>query len=253
MILLLGGTQEAGVLAGRLKAAGKPFITTVTSDYGMQLAREQSAQVVRKCLDRQSLVQLIRDKGINIIIDITHPYAEEISKLASAVAEEMGIEYYRYERPAVVGGDPLVEKVDSYEEAAVKAVQLAFKNKGNIFLTIGSKRLVPFVAEAQKLGVRVVARVLPDADVLRQVFALGLTPKDVIAVLGPFSHSLNKAMFEDYGAGVVVTKDAGSVGGADTKISAALELGIPVLVIKRPETLGKNVFTVIDEILRRVI
>jgi len=65
--------------------------------------------------------------------------------------------------------------------------------------------------------------------------SLGLLPRDIIAMQGPFSYAMNKVMFADYEAQVVVTKDAGVIGGTDTKMAAARDLGIPVVVVRRPE------------------
>ncbi|MHB1126517.1 MAG: precorrin-6A/cobalt-precorrin-6A reductase, partial [Bacillota bacterium] len=41
-------------------------------------------------------------------------------------------------------------------------------------------------------------------------------------------------LFTHYGANVVVSKESGYTGGTDTKISAAGELGIPLVLIRRP-------------------
>ena len=63
---------------------------------------------------------------------------------------------------------------------------------------------------------------------------LGLSPKQIVAMQGPFSQALNREMFRQYRADVIVTKNSGAIGGTDTKIAAAVELGLPVVVIDRP-------------------
>ena len=51
---------------------------------------------------------------------------------------------------------------------------------------------------------------------------------------GPFSLELNRELYKKYMAEVIVTKDSGRVGGTDTKAAAAMELGLPLVLIERP-------------------
>ena len=69
--------------------------------------------------------------------------------------------------------------------------------------------------------------------------------RNIIAVQGPFSEELNKAVIRDYGTDVMITKDSGAAGGFPEKIRAAAECRIPVIVIMRPEEEGLG----FDEIL----
>jgi precorrin-6A/cobalt-precorrin-6A reductase len=68
---------------------------------------------------------------------------------------------------------------------------------------------------------------------------------------GPFSLELNRALFKQYGAEVVVTKNSGVVGGTDTKIAAALELALPVVVINRPRE-QEGAITTREELLEKI-
>ena len=78
------------------------------------------------------------------------------------------------------------------------------------------------------------ARVLPSAEVLAECARLGLSPKQIVAMQGPFSRKLNEELFRQYEAEVIVTKNGGQIGGADTKFAAAEALGLPVVLIERP-------------------
>ena len=62
-----------------------------------------------------------------------------------------------------------------------------------------------------------------------------MTPKEIVALQGPFSEELNIALYRQYGAEVVVTKNSGEIGGTDTKLTAARKLGLPVVMIDRPK------------------
>ena len=94
----------------------------------------------------------------------------------------------------------------------------------------------------------ITARVLPTSEVLAECENLGLTPKQIIAVQGAFSVEMNIEMFKHAQAEVIVTKDSGKIGGADTKIAAAQVLKIPVVVIDRPKISYPNVATTFNEV-----
>lgn len=64
---------------------------------------------------------------------------------------------------------------------------------------------------------------------------LGFSPGDIVAMQGPFSRELNEALFREYAADVVVSKNSGRQGGADAKFAAAVSLGLHLVVIDRPE------------------
>lgn len=52
---------------------------------------------------------------------------------------------------------------------------------------------------------------------------------------GTFSKDFNRAMMNEYNVSAVITKESGETGGTPEKVEAALELGIPVVVVMRPE------------------
>ena len=62
---------------------------------------------------------------------------------------------------------------------------------------------------------------------------------------------MNRIMFHDTKASVVVMKNSGLVGGADTKLQAAMDLGIHVIVIDRPRVkLESHVVSSNDEFFK---
>jgi precorrin-3B C17-methyltransferase len=52
---------------------------------------------------------------------------------------------------------------------------------------------------------------------------------------GPFSQRANESLWLDWQIDCVVTKDSGETGGLPAKIAAAQKLGIPLIVVQRPE------------------
>ena len=245
MILVLGGTADSRMVVRELKEAGHPVMVTVVSSYGGALAAgEKPDEVLVQALEPQELSELITRHKIIAVVDATHPFAQKISVMAREVCSEQGVSYLRYSRPGTTLPEhPLITLISGYKEAAESAARLGEV----IFLTTGSNTLEVFTTAAGLLQKKIVARVLPDPQVLVKCFELGLQPSQIIAMQGPFSKELNKAMFQHASAGVVVTKESGGVGGVAATVEAALELAIPVVVIARPvEEIESNYKTLND-------
>lgn len=234
MILVLGGTSEGRELVTILAELGKPMIVCTATAYGGQLLETSggTAKIVTGRLNEDDLAGLITTHKVSVLVDATHPFAELATDTAQKACNRTGILYLRFERASLpLPRHPLVIPVESYREAAGRAVALA---KKTIFITTGTKTLSLFTGAARAAGLRVVARILPDPSGLSHCLNLGITPGDIIAMQGPFSVDMNKALLNHYNADVLVTKESGTTGGSDTKINAALELSIPAIVIKRP-------------------
>jgi len=236
VILVLAGTSDGRLIVQALAEKGKKVLACAATPYGAALLEGCGAiEVTGRRLNGTEIGQLIDEKKVDLLVDATHPYAQEISSLAVEVCREKGIRYIRYQRPSSkVRESPLIHYAGSYESAAQKAAALGRV----IFLATGSKTLGIFVAEAQSRGCRVIARLLPTSKELEKCFQFGLTPADVVAMQGPFSQELNVALLRHYKADVLVTKDGGAPGGMEEKLNAALETGIPVVIVERPTGLS---------------
>ncbi len=230
MILILAGTADGRELARDIQAEGYRVLLSAATAYGQELAGETPARA--GALDEAGFTGLISDEGIELVVDASHPFAANVSRTAISACELAGVPYVRFERPEVnVPENPLLYKVTSFPEAAEKAGALG----DCIFLTTGSNKLELFVEAPSLRGKRLVARVLPLPDVIRKCLELGLKPADIAAMQGPFGVEMNLAMLIHYGAEVLVSKESGGLGGTDAKITAALELGIPVVLVQRPQ------------------
>lgn len=228
MILVLAGTREGREVVELLRRHGRRVLASVVSAYGGELVDAERLQVGP--LDQAGMEELLRREAVRGVVDATHPYAREASRNARAACRAAGVPYLRLERPpADLPGTGEVYPVADYPAAA----ELASSFGSTVFLTTGSRHLAVFLEAARPRGVRVVARVLPEAEVLAECRRLGLTPADLIAMQGPFTIELNLALFRHYQAAVVVSKESGAAGGFPEKAAAAAELGVPLVVIRR--------------------
>lgn len=244
-IFLIAGTEDGRKLAEFLLERNFDVTASVVSDYGRKLLETCAGiKINDKPLDADALTKILRAGDFKFLVDASHPYAQNISANAIQAANAAQIVYVRYERAAVDFTYEKISRVESYEAAAFKARELG----KNIYLTTGSRSLKIFVERLKDCNLT--ARVLPTAEVLAQCEALGLTPKQIVAMQGRFSTELNAELFKHAGAEVIVTKNSGQLGGTDTKIQAAQILNLPVVVIDRPKIFYPNLAATFDDVLK---
>lgn len=245
MILVLGGTSDSLEICDRInKYKNLPYILSVTTSYGEDLARKYAKNVITGKLAKEDMINFIEQNNINKIIDATHPYAIEVSKNAIQCATELNIDYIRYERKSLIDSINYKNKyiVNSIEDAC----KIAREKGRNIFIGTGSKNLpqiVDFIPDRN-----LIVRVLPTSDVILSCENLGLNADNIIAMKGPFNQSINEEFYKHYDIDIVITKESGTAGGFLEKVNACEALKIPVVIIAREKINYPIVVNDIDEL-----
>ncbi len=248
-ILVIAGTEDARGLVALLSKLAVDITVTVTTDYGASLVdRASNVSVEIGKWDAAKMARELAARAIDLLIDASHPYAKNASENAILAARQVEIPYLRYERASVLGEDPDIDHVEDYQAA----VDLCNRYEGNILLTIGSNLLPTFTEGVENFSERVFARILSTHTMVERAQNLGLSPKHILALQGPFSKAINKAMIEHVDAKIMVTKASGSVGGTLEKIEAARELGLKIIVIDRPNVSYGEVYRDIDQLIAAV-
>lgn len=231
MILIFAGTSDAREYITQLAQKAERLIVCTATKYGASLieAHKNICKVIGKPLDEKEIMALIECEKVTKVVDATHPYAQEISSNIKAACEQLNIPVEKRVRDSYFDADAYATFAEDYETAAKTLAETS----GNILLTIGSRRLKPFAEHIDMA--RMIIRVLPTSEVLLECEALGFAPKQIIAIQGPFSSGFNSRIYEDYDIKHMVTKDSGKQGGVEKKVLPALERGVQVVVIKRPE------------------
>lgn len=238
MIFVAAGTQDGRELAGYLLEKGYDVVASVVSQYGQALLQTYPGiKINDKPLDEAGLREYLANNKVECFVDASHPYAANISVNAMAACGKSGVPYIRFERKVSPLDYDKAYYVTDYKEAAQRAGELG----KSIFLTTGSRSLAVFAQAKALKNKRIVCRILPEPEVIKEARQLGFTPDNIIAMQGPFSKELNKELFVKYEADVVVTKNSGALGGADTKFAAVKELDLPLVVIDRPKVAYTNV------------
>lgn len=263
-IWIFGGTTEGRLLAEYCSREKIEAWVSVASEYGEELLQEELMEsgnagnpdlnhntclakkslknvqassvikVLRGRMDRYQMEEFIRNQGIHLVIDATHPHARLVSEEIQEACGRTGV---RLERCLRAEGEQNKARdwveVDSIQEA----VSFLSSVSGVIFATTGSKELEALcqIPDYQK---RVYARVLPTSNVLRKCEKMGITGSHLIAMQGPFSTEMNTLFLRQTKAEWLLTKDSGRAGGFQEKVEAARENGTRVVVIRRPEEDG---------------
>ena len=239
---IFGGTTEGRLLAGRAAELGARCTVSVATPLGREeLAGLRDIQVVVGRRDGAQIARLA--EGFDLCVDATHPYARLASAHIRAGCGAVGVPLVRLLRAP--GGGDCGETVPDCPAAARRLAG----TEGNILLATGAKELAAFAALPPE---RLYARVLPTHRALEACEALGLPHSHILALQGPFTQKMNKAMLEQYHIAWLVTKDGGGPGGFAEKVPAARAAGARLLVVGRPEETGEPLERVVALIRDRL-
>jgi precorrin-6A/cobalt-precorrin-6A reductase len=215
-ILLLGGTSEALRLARRLS----PDATYSLAGLG-RVPDDLPCQVrVGGFGGAEGLAQFIRERGIELLLDLTHPYAAQISANAARAAELSGVTCWALRRPGwqAAAGDDWRE-VDDWSELVA-----ALEDFRRPLFTLGREPLEHL--HEIPLHQHWTVRCLQSQPALPRA--------EIIGARGPFELNEERALFARLGTDVLISKNSGSAS-TEPKLQVARELGVPVVLLRRPE------------------
>jgi precorrin-6A/cobalt-precorrin-6A reductase len=235
-VLVLGGTAEARALTHALE--GRSDVSVVASLAGVTAEPAEYGGEVRSggFGGEEGLAHHLREAGVDVLVDATHPFAERISAHAAAAAAQVGVPLVRLVRPAwaPADGDRWIDVVD----LAAAAEELQRLRPQAALLAIGRQHLGAFRGLD---GIRLVVRSVDPPDLF------GFTDAVAEVGRGPFSVADEVELLRRHRVGAVVTRNS---GGDDAKLVAARRLGLPVVVVRRPPTAGPSAATVADAVER---
>lgn len=220
--LILGGTADANLLAETIARAG---IDAVYS-YGGR-TRTPADQPLPTRIGGiggvSGLADYLRREGITHVIDATHPFAAEMSRNAIAACAQTATPLIALDRAPwnKTSGDRWIEVAD-----IVSAVAVLPDSPARVFLAIGRQHIAPFGNRPQH------SYTLRFVDPPEE--ASPLPNADVIVSRGPFTLDSELEMMRTRRIEWIVARNSGGTG-ACAKIDAARALGLPVIMITRPQ------------------
>jgi precorrin-6A/cobalt-precorrin-6A reductase len=232
-LLILGGTGEAAALAGRL--SGDPHLHVITSLAGRTRdpAKVAGALRVGGFGGAAGLADYLERESIGLLVDATHPFAARMAANAAQACAESEVPRLKLLRPAwrAVEADRWLDVADI--AAAAKAVG----RKGTrAFLSVGRQDLSAFA------GLERIWFLVRSIEPLEAPCPLANCA--VIQGRGPFTEAAETALLKGHRIDLLVSKNSGGEA-TYAKIAAARRLGLPVVMIDRPQApAGETVETV---------
>ena len=233
-IVILGGTAEARQLASILVADGVDVVSSLAGR-----VRRPNLPPGRVRIGGfggvDGLAEYLQRQPVAALVDASHPFAATISENAVQAASRTGTPLIRLERPGWTDHPRASSWIWVRDAAAARAVADSARRP---FLTTGRQSLTEFGPWADRdVLVRLVD---PPAKPLPERWT-------VIMSRGPYSYSDERQILSEYAIDVLLSKDS---GGAHTvaKLDAAGDLGIPVVIIARPDHPPVRVLSTVAEV-----
>ncbi|WP_327667639.1 cobalt-precorrin-6A reductase [Streptomyces sp. NBC_00485] len=220
-VLILGGTAEARELAAVL--AARPGVRVTTSLAGRVTRPGALAGDVRVggFGGAAGLADWLREQHVDALVDATHPFAETITANGARAAAASGVSSVVLRRPGWRPGPEdrwhLVTSLSAAADALPRFGSRAFLTTGRLGLS----------AFAHLADMHFVVRSVepPEPPVPPHT--------EVLLARGPFTVADETTLLREYLIDVLVTKDSGGEATA-AKLTAARQLGLPVVVVRRP-------------------
>ena len=238
-LLVLGGTGEARALTERIDARFGDRVAVVYSLAGRTDAPLRPPATMRRggFGGAAGLADHLRAHDYHAVVDATHPFAKRISRNAVAACDAVGVALVTLGRPAWRR-----EANDNWldvDNLAAAASTLRDDSWSRVFVTTGRTGLNAFAALRNMFFLlRLVAK--PRAP-------LPLRHYELIIDRGPFTIASETTLLREYRIDVLVTKASGG-SATRPKLMAARELGLPVIMLRRPPGTDRTAIS-LDEAL----
>ena len=170
----------------------------------------------------EGLARYLADERIEAVVDATHPFAAVMSRHAAEACARAGVPLLALRRSPWQprAGDRWIEVCSMSE--AVAALEVSPRR---VFLTVGRLELSPFAAAPQHTYLVRTIEPIGDALPAPNVIAMRDRP--------PFHEEAERALMSREAVEVLVTKNSGAAA-TYPKIAAARALGLPAIVVSRP-------------------
>jgi precorrin-6A/cobalt-precorrin-6A reductase len=224
-LLILGGTGEATALAQAALARFGDGLRVTTSLAGRTARPAVVAGDVRVggFGGADGLAAYLAVASIDLLIDATHPFADSIARHARLAGERSGVPRLVLER-SPWRRHPLDRWIEVEDVSGAAAAVSRVGRR--CFLTIGASDLGAFA------GLSPVHFVVRLIDPPKQ--PLPLQSYQVVLGRGPFVLAGERELLRRHGIDVLAVKASGGTA-TEAKLIAAREVGLPVVMLRRPK------------------
>ena len=226
MILILGGTTEGRLAANTLDESGSPFYYSTRGD-------EQEVSLhhgirLQGGMDAEAMEQFCRQKGIRLLVDAAHPFAEELHRNVATVGQRLQVPVIRLERIYPPRTACPVIWCAGYDEAVKKIQQ---SHPASLLLLTGVQSIARLAALWKDENIRCHCRIL-DRDSSRLLADRQGFPRERLCYYHEGEDE--RIVMEQLHPEAIILKESGLSGGFKEKVEVATSLGIQVFAIQRP-------------------
>lgn len=221
-LLILAGTIEASQLAQQVSRAN----IQAHLSYAGRVERPKPQPLPRRVGGFggvEGLKRYLTENAISHVVDATHPFAVQMSRNAADACADLNVPLLAFHRPE---WKPM--KGDHW--TMVPDIPAAVSSLGGptqrIMLALGRMHLGAFAAQPQH---HYLLRLVDPPST-----ELTLPNREIVVSRGPFTKEGDLALLREHRIDLVVCKNSGG-NAAVSKLVAARELSLPVLMISRPK------------------
>ncbi len=223
-VLVLGGTTEATALIEALAPRIGRDLDVVVSFAGRTTRPTAPAGTVRigGFGGVDGLAEYLSSTPVDVAVDALHPFAAVMPCNAAEACRAVGVDLLRLQRPSwsTTDGDDWAPVADMSEASA----EVALRSPQRVLLTIGRQELDPF---RPIVGPTFLVRSIEPPDLDGAWAAVSILDR------GPFHLEGERDLLARGSVDLLVTKNSGGTATA-AKLTAARELGVPVVMVERP-------------------
>jgi cobalt-precorrin-5B (C1)-methyltransferase len=226
MILLFGGTTE-GLAAARL-------LNLLDFEY-LYSTKTPTRQVVdgehiTGALDTPAMVELCRQRAINLIIDASHPFAENLHQNISDAANQLNINIIRFNREEVdLSSFGVIRYFPSFE-AMKDELQSSYYQR--ILALTGVQTIRHFLSLMSAKTIHF--RILDTAISSQIAMKTGIDMEMVHPAPAHITEESLQILVNQTTPEVLLTKDSGESGYLSLKAQVAHNHQLPLWVVQRP-------------------
>lgn len=229
MILVFGGTTEGKKVIQLLEKLGLPYIYSTKTEISVALKSHGTYRF--GAFSEASLSQFVVENYIDCCIHASHPFATVLHKTIATVFEKHKLPVFRLQREYPEHSTSKNVYYVSDYPAAISLLKNTFSKK--ILLGLTGVQTIEKLRGFWKTNwsyFRILDRQSSIDIAVKSNFPL----KQLILGYPNTRVSEEIALYKAKKVEVVLTKESGNSGSLSIKIDAAANLGIPIIIIKKP-------------------
>ena len=215
MILVFGGTTEGRQAVEMLEEAGNAYYYSTKT--GEQYIAMHHGQRVDGAMNVAAMQKFCLSHDIRLIVDAAHPFASQLHRTITQVAESLHIPVVRYER-IYPPREQDITWIDDFFQVPTDIHSL---------LATTGVQSISQLKWLEMFGVKVFYRILRRESSLLSAYEQGATDDQIC-----FYEDSNDIEVD---ADAILLKESGLSGGFCEKVAAARAKGMRIIALKRPE------------------